>query len=212
MIERDYLMRMINLLVAAIARVLALKVNKEYPQALLELQTTGKTLLGMDRTLVDSFSADQLMQLFGGDLSVAVPKSYVLGELLKEEAEIYALMSDDARAGTLFLKSLELLIATYLLYDDPVEARHLEHIDELLEKLGQASLPAGLLKKIFRYQETLHRYAKAEDALYVILDSEPAFAQEGVQFYRRLLKKSDEELAAGDLPRDEVIEGLSGLK
>jgi hypothetical protein len=212
MIERDYIMRMINMLVAAIVRVLALKDKKEYPQALQELQSTGKALLGIDRTLVDQFSVDQLMQLFGADLSVAVPKSYVLGVLLKEEAEIYALMSDDARAGALFLKSLDLLIETYLRFDEPVESRHLEHIDGLLENLGLASIPAGLLKKIFRYQEALHRFAKAENALYAVLDSEPAFAQEGIQFYRRLLKKTDEELAAGNLPRDEVLEGLSELK
>jgi hypothetical protein len=33
-----------------------------------------------------------------------------------------------------------------------------------------------------------------------------------MQFYRRLLMKSDEDLRAGNLPRDEVMEGIADLK
>jgi len=74
MIERDYIMRMINMLVAMVARLLAFKNKKEYPQALLDIQTTGKTLLGIDRKLVDLFSVPQLMQLFG----IAMIMQYLL--------------------------------------------------------------------------------------------------------------------------------------
>ena len=94
MIERDYIMRMINMMIAMLVRMIGYKNKKEYPEALLDIQATGKTLLGIDRNLVDQFSVPQLMQLFGSDLSVAVPKSYVLGVLLKEEAEIRELMLD----------------------------------------------------------------------------------------------------------------------
>jgi len=55
------------------------------------------------------------------------------------------------------------------------------------------------------------RYAKAENALYAILDSHAGFADEGRRFYERLLTKSDEQLAAGNLPREEVLEGMSNL-
>jgi hypothetical protein len=212
MIERDYLMRMINVLIVALARVLRLKHDKEYPQALLTIQTTGKTLLGIDGQLVAQFSVLQLMQLFGSDLSVAVPKSYVLGVLLKEEAEIRGLMSEDAVSHDLYVKSLSLLIESYLRFEEPVDPGHLALMDEILGKLRRQSLPVDLLERVFKYEEAMGRYARAEDALHSILESEPGYAVEGMRFYERLLRKSDDQLAAGDLPRDEVLEAMAELK
>jgi hypothetical protein len=188
------------------------KNKKEYPEALLDIRMTGKTLLGIDRTLVDQFSVPQLMKLFGSDLSMAVPKSYVLGVLLKEEADIRELMSDTTVAEDIYRKSLSLLIETYLSSGEPVEPRHLECIETILEKLSGRSLPTDVLERIFRYEEAMGRYAKAENALYAILDTQTGFVNEGRDFYERLLKKSDDQLAAGNLPRDEVQEGMKSLR
>jgi hypothetical protein len=212
MIERDYIMRMLNMMVAMVVRVIGYKDKKEYPEALLDIQATGKTLLGIDRTLVDQFSVSQLMRLFGSDLSVAVPKSYVLGVLLKEEAEIRELMSDTTEAEAIYRKSLSLLIETYLSSGEPVEPRHLELTDAILEKLFRHSHPPEILERILRYEEAMGRYAKAENALCAILDVHEEFLDEGIRFYERLLKKSDEALTAGNLPREEVLEGMRKVK
>ncbi len=212
MIERDYIMRMINMMIAMLVRMIGYKNKKEYPEALLDIQATGRTLLGIDRTLVDQFSVHQLMQLFGSDLSVAVPKSYVLGVLLKEEAEIRELMSDTAVAEGIYRKSLSLLIETYLSSGEPVEPRHLELTDAILEKLSRHPHPPDILERIFRYEEAMGRYADAENALYALLDVHTGFLHEGIAFYERLLKMPDEKLAAGNLPRDEVLEGMGNLK
>lgn len=212
MIERDYIMRMINMMIAMLVRMIGYKNKKEYPEALLDIQATGRTLLGIDRTLVDQFSVHQLMQLFGSDLSVAVPKSYVLGVLLKEEAEIRELMSDTATAEDIYRKSLSLLIETYLSSGEPVESRHLELTEAILKKLSGFTHPQDVLERIFRYEEAMGRYANAENALYVLLDVHAGFLNEGIAFYERLLKMPDEKLAAGNLPRDEVLEGMSNLK
>jgi hypothetical protein len=48
--------------------------------------------------------------------------------------------------------------------------------------------------------------------LFDILAATPGFAPEGMQFYRRLLMKSDGDLRAGNLPREEVLEGIAELK
>jgi hypothetical protein len=211
MIERDYIMRMITMLVAMVGRILAFKNSRDFPQALLEIQTTGKALLGIDRKLVDQFSVPQLMQLFGSDLSVAVPKSYVLGVLLKEEAEVRELMHENARSVELYSKSLALFMETYLRSGEPVEPRHLAFADEVLEKLRGQTLPVDLLEGIFRYEEAMGRFARAEDALFAVLETTPAFVEEGILFYERLLKHSDDQLAEGNLPRAEVLEGMREL-
>jgi hypothetical protein len=212
MIERDYFMRMINILTRMIARILLLKNRMEFPEALQDIKTTSKTLLGVDEDLLRRLSPAQIMQLFGSDLTVAVPKSYVAAILFKEEAEIRALMGEEDEPARLYLRSLTLLLDVYEWANEPIEPDHGKVIEEALEKLQSYTLPADLLEKLFHYRERIGQYDKAENVLYDILDVMPEFKTEGMRFYERLLAKKDEDLAQGGLPRDEVVEGMEKLK
>lgn len=212
MIERDYFMRMINILTQMIARILFLKNNMEFPKALQDIKTTSKTLLGVDESLMQQLSPAQIMQLFGSDLTVAVPKSYVAAVLFKEEAEVRALMGEEEEPARLYLRSLTLLLDVYAWANEPIEHDHPKLIEEVLEKLHGFILPTDLLEKLFHYRERVGQYDKAENLLYDILDVKPGFKTEGMLFYKRLLEKKDEELARGGLPREEVVEGLEKLK
>jgi hypothetical protein len=189
-----------------------LKKRKEYPEALLEIQNTGKTLLGIDHTLVDILSSEQLMSLFGSDETVATPKSYVLGVLLNEEGDVRRSLGEPEHADLLRLKSLSLLLDTIIAAGEPIEARHPELIDRLIEELRNRALPAGVMVKILHYQEMMGRYDRAENALYDIAEDDPAFLGEGRAFYRRLLARTDQELETGGLPRSEVREGMAALE
>ena len=211
MIERDYFMRMISVLTQMIARVLFHKNAKEFPKALLDIQTTGKTLLGIDGDLASRLSPEQIMLLFGSDLTVAVPKSYVAAILFKEEAAVRALMGEGDEPALLYLRSLTLLLDVYDWAKEPIEPDHPKVIEEVLEKLDGYILPQDVLEKLFRYREQRGQFDKAENVLYDILDSKPEFKAEGVLFYKRLLEKPDAELAQGGLPRDEVLEGMKQL-
>jgi hypothetical protein len=211
MIERDYFMRMISILTQMIARILFLKNKREFPKALQDIKTTSKTLLGVDSDLMRRLSPQQIMQLFGSDLTVAVPKSYVAAVLFKEEAEVRALMGEEDEPARLYLRSLTLLLDVYEWAKESIEPDHPQVIEEVINKLRDYTLPAELQEKLFRYRERRGEYAKAEDVLYDILETKPEFREEGVQFYRRLLEKEDEELSKGGLPRDEVVEGMEEL-
>jgi hypothetical protein len=211
MIERDYFMRMINILRQMIARILFLKNEKDFPKALLDIQTTGKTLLGIDGEMARRLSPSQIMQLFGSDLTVAVPKSYVAAILFKEEADVRALMGEEEEPTRLYLRSLTLLLDVYEWAKEPIEPDHPMIIDEVLGKLMDFVLPVDLLEKLFRFREERGEYDKAEDVLYDIFEVKPAFKVQGILFYKRLLEKKDEELEKGGLPRTEVQEGIAEL-
>ena len=211
MIERDYFMRMINIVRQMIARILFLKNEKDFPKALLDIQTTGKTLLGIDGEMARRLSPSQIMQLFGSDLTVAVPKSYVAAILFKEEADVRALMREEEEPTRLYLRSLTLLLDVYEWAKEPIEPDHPKIIDEVLEKLRDFVLPVDLLEKLFRFREVRGEYDKAENVLYDIFEVKPAFKVQGILFYKRLLEKKDEELEKGGLPRTEVQEGIAEL-
>jgi hypothetical protein len=212
MIERDYIMRMIQVLTAAIARVLFLKKARDFPRALLEIQTTGRTLLGVDQTLLRHLSPSQLMEIFGSDFTVAAPKSYVLGILMAEEADIHRLMGEQNESDQAHMTSLCLLIDSLRKSGEPIEPEHPVRIDEMILKMEGATLPPDVQARVFWYLERTGRFDKAENVLYEILDQDPGFKEEGLGFYRRLLQKSDPDLHAGNLPRNEVEEGLEHLQ
>ncbi len=211
MIERDYFMRMINILTQMITRILFLKNSKDFPKALLDIKTTSKTLLGIDGDMARRLSPEQIMQLFGSDLTVAVPKSYIAAILFKEEADVRALMGEEEEPARLYLRSLTLLLDVYAWAKEPIEPNHPQVIEEVLEKLRDFVLPVELQEKLFRFREATGQYDKAENVLYDILEVKPEFKAEGVLFYKRLLEKKDEQLETGGLPRGEVLEGMEQL-
>jgi len=205
-------MRMVSMLAGVLARIVFLKNTKDFPLALEEIRIACSTLLGMDGTLIRECSPGQLRGLLGTDPSLAVPRTYILGLLLKEESEIRAAAGEDGEAVLLALKSLELLLDAWLEDGKALAPDHAPAIGSILERLSGFALTGELLSKIMTWYELTGRFDRAEDVLFDIVALTPAFASEGMQFYRRLLLKSDEDLQAGNLPRDEILEGIADLK
>ncbi len=68
---------------------------------------------------------------------------------------------------------------------------------------------------LFSYYELTGRYAKAEDTLVELLETDHVnreILRGGIASYERLQEKSDFDLTAGNFSRDEVKEGLAQLK
>src|ERR1019366_7955822 len=72
-------------------------------------------------------------------------------------------------------------------------------------------LPLETQALLMQHYEKSGEFAKAEDALFAMLEAEPGKAglvEFGVFFYERLQCQSDAPLAAGNLPRPELEAGL----
>ena len=66
-----------------------------------------------------------------------------------------------------------------------------------------------------QHYERTGNFAKAEDALFAMLEAEPdnaALVEFGLAFYQRLLTQSDAALNAANLPRVEAEEGQKELQ
>jgi lipoprotein NlpI len=75
-------------------------------------------------------------------------------------------------------------------------------------------MPAQTYAMLMEHYERTGQFAKAEDALYAILDADANndYALNfGISFYERLLGRRDTELTEGNLPRTEVEAGLQEL-
>ncbi len=212
MIERDYIMRMINLLTQFLARVLFHKKALEFPMARQELETAYRSLLGIPPGFIREFSDEQIIALFGHDEDVVVLKSYILGSLLKEEGEILQLEGNADESSRAFLVSLSLLLTAYVLAKNEAHAGHGLMIEELVTRLRDAEIPVHVREKLLAFDELTGKYAKAEDLLFDLVGSDRKWVEAGLEFYERLLRRSDDELAAGCLPRSEILEGMKELE
>ena len=63
MIERDYLMRMIQMLAQVLARILFLKNKREYPESIAEIQKASKKILGIEIDVLGRLSDVQMIDL-----------------------------------------------------------------------------------------------------------------------------------------------------
>ncbi len=212
MITRDYLMRMIDQLVKVLVRVLQHKKAHEFRLARKELETAYRSMLGVNPDFVRRFSAEQLANLIGADPDTRSTRCYVLGVLLKEEAEIERLDHHDEESLRVCLKALSLLLAAFIESPFPLESDHAKRIEECVTFLQDVHMTRDVLEPLMLFYERVGKFAKAEDILFELIDISDEYKDRGLVFYERLLQHPDAALEAGGLPRSAVLEGLSLLK
>lgn len=210
MIERDVIMRMVQQLAAAIAKVLMHKDLQQYSEAFKEIDDACRGLIGMKWDFLRTFSDDQLSAL----LAVAEHPAKVLAacELLREGSALLALQGKTEDSVQQAMKAFSLF--TELLEQDRryLKLAPVEKFASLLAELEAQVLPVALEKKRFRFYEITGELAKAKAVLNAVMAQEPAFRKEEPGFYHRLEKTSDADLLKGGLTRQDVLDGLASLK
>lgn len=212
MIERDYIMRMIQMLVQVLARILFLKKGEQYPEALDEIQKASKQILGIELEIFRKLSDIQMIDFLSLDVSLGIPKCYAAGILLKEEAEILAIQQKEVESRDTFVKSLSLLTEVVIHNKYPFDASHAEAIESVANKLRGKEIPVYVKKKLFRYFEIVGEYGEAARTLFEITAAEPSFISESIAYYERLKNKPDQDLDEGHLPRETILEELAKLR
>lgn len=211
MIHQDYLMRAIEMFVAALMKILKLK-QEDYEEALEEINLLSRKVLGLSAKSLNTLSETEILSLLSKEGQPDVDRSIIAAVLLKEEAEIYHRLLDTQQSYPRCIKALNLLLRTLLTGYEVHLPRQYTEPDEILTSLAEYELPTESILLLMSYYETKGMYAKAEDQLYILWEKDredPALAERGIAFYRRLLEKDDDTLSAGNLPRDEVSEGLT---
>lgn len=215
MIRNDYLMRLIEQFTQALAIALGFKRAKDYPRALSVIQNTLQQIFGVDAKFIDTIPEEDLLVLLRVNGIIDPDRAVMIAVLEKVTGEIYEAQGQEEGAYYAYLKSLALYLEVLLSDGDTVLKDHIPEIDSLLAKFTDFDLSYPTKFRLCLYYEKTGKYAKAEDVLYELLEDEesgPDMVREGIEFYRRLLAKSDLELTAGQLPREEVLEGLAKLE
>ena len=210
MIRRDYFIKLVQELSAVLLRIVSLKAQREYAAALHEIDCALEKYLGLKPEEALSDNLDHVLSLCGREGGPISESLNILAEVFYEQSEIFKIQQDAAGERRAGLLSLGLYLEA--IRSGTVSLDMLKKIDGLIESVADEPLPTPVLRRLFGYLEDRGLYAKAEDVLYDWLEREESNAiEQGLAFYTRLLDKPDEELAHGNLPRAEVLEGQRKL-
>ncbi len=213
MFQRDYIMRMVEQLTQALIHIMRQKAVHQYHEAQESINTASNGILGLDMSLLRLISDEQIIDFFRSDDEIDAGKCLVVAELLFHDSEIMEKMDSEDDFNFGYLKSLSLFLSAFIQEGDLLEAQYQEKIALIQEKLADYFLPQHIEYKLFNYYELIGQYDKAENLLFDLISvSYPEIQQQGIAFFQRLLEKGDDVLAAGNLPRNEVLEGLAELK
>jgi tetratricopeptide (TPR) repeat protein len=217
MIRRDYIIRMVAEFAQALARIRERRDRREYAEAGEALDEAFLELVGTGAESVSQLTETQLLAKLTLDEPTHVlrEKSLMLVTLLDEAGQLYAVQEREAESRTCRLKALDLLLTLQLRDADFELPDFVPRIDMLRTQLSDSPLPLRTQAGLWRHYERIGDYAKAEDALFAILEGEPANANlisEAGAFYERLKRQSDSALEAGNLPRKEVEMGLAQIR
>lgn len=213
MYQRDYIMRLIAQFGQALQRILKTKEAEQFDAALYEISQAGKTLLGLDMTLLRALDDRQIVEFLTTSDGLDSGRCLVIAELFLQEGEITARMGKAEESLRDYIKSLSLFLSALAEHEQLRSETYFSKVADLRQRLSAVSLPGHVTFNLCRHFEQRGDYAKAEDLLFALLESGyPGIAAEGRAFFTRLLAQSDAALQQGNLPRSEVLEGQADFE
>lgn len=213
MIQRDYLMRMIQEFIKTMALLMESKSVGDLKRIEENLDESSRSFFDLTRDQVCDLDQAGLKQALirSGSTQEFKLRAQVLSRILTESAELAATEGRQEAMTVAYLKALNLLLET-VVGSEPVELLEFTpRIEGVLDALGRVPLPPETLIVLMQYFEQQDEYGKAEDQLFQLCENCPnkgALRELGESFYRRMSGKPDSILAGGGLPRDEVESGL----
>lgn len=202
MLTEDYLIKMINLALAALLRILGLKESGSYQEALILIDLTFEQLLGLRASMVKSLDDDRLYYLLTRNDALDIRRLAIIANLFMEEGDIFAAQGRQQESQDDYTRAMRYFLEVSFSQDESEAGEAQPRIEYLLEKLDIRSLGSDTLWPLASYYEENGAYAQAEKILLVMAEKDAIRAQiapEIAAFYQRLLGKSPEVLAQGGI-------------
>jgi hypothetical protein len=217
MIRRDYILRLVEQFLQALSRIQGFKKEQRWDDADVALDEEFQRLIKQGAEGVGSLSLTELLsRLIEGEPTQAVQmKTFMLVTLLQQAGDLAIAQNQIELGKSHYLKGLHLLLHTLAGSDIQDYPEFVPKVEIFVAVLKTFELPIETLGTLMQHYERTGEFAKAEDALFDMLDQvgeNVRILQFGIAFYERLLELSDDLLEVGDLPRLEVESSLTELR
>ena len=212
MFERDFIKRMIQQFAQVVAKIIYYKSRKDWEQMQMVIDVALKQLLNINPDMLEHLTEDDLINLFRYDENIDHEKCLILGHLLYEQGQIYDnTISDAHKIIRAYRHSLALL--NMALQGPEFNTKENQSIAlACCDQLERFASDAETGQSVFNFYKQLSLFSRAEDTLYTLMQIDPSKHHAlAISFYNDLLTLDDGVLEEGNLPRDEVLEGLRKL-
>ena len=214
MIKNDFMKEVENTLRLVTEEVDKNIINGDIEKAKERVNKELKALVGLDIGTVDVFSFDTLDGLISKEMQYNAEKFIAFACLMKLEGQISNKENNENSKIQYYEKSLDGFYKAYT-EDDETNSKYLDDAVEVASELINFELSLDTDKKIFKIYELAHKLDKAEDTLFYMLrktNDDRSMVLEGMRFYNRLKERELDELVLGNLPIEEVEDGISELE
>jgi hypothetical protein len=223
MLSEDYIIRMIQLAVAALLKIAGLRKEGRYDDALTAVDLALEQLVGLRASRVKNLDDERLYFLLTRDGLLDTRRLALVSQLFEAEGDVYAQQNRPVEAQAAYPRALRYALEVFFQEGEPQvdqaeqdfiegEGGIQEQIAGLLQKLDLERLEPDGLWPLAGYFEETGQYARAEAILTGLAerpDLRAGLAPEIAAFYERLLAKADTELAAGGVQPEKIRESLA---
>lgn len=215
MIRSDYIMRMIEQIVQALAKIIFNKKAGNLAEAEINLENAFNNIIGLNSLLVGTLSSQDIITLLriNKDKQTAAVKCLFTAKLLKEKAELDALNKKNTGYEPDHHKILDLFLYGIINNDNAnIDVSiYYDDVNEIAQIINSELSPETRFE-LFRFYDIAGKYDKAENELFRLKDlNYPDIITAGTTFYKKLENTSDEFLLKGNLSREEVISGFKSF-
>lgn len=214
MLKNDYMKEVENTLKIVREEVDKNIINGDINKAKERVNKELKALIGLDINTIDILSFKSIEELISKEKQYNTEKYIAFGELMKLEGEIFGKENKENEKIGYYEKSLEGFYKAYS-EDDSIDSKYLDDAVDVVADLSNYEFSLDIDKKILKIYEMANKFDKAEDTLFYMLrktNNDGSIILEGMKFYNRLKERELEELIEGNLPIEEVEDGISELE
>ena len=215
MFSEDYLMRMINLAVAALVRAIGLRKDGDYEKANQSIDQALEQLTGLSADLLRQIDDQGVLNQLLTQGELDRERAVLVADLYSERGNICALQNQPDDACFCWHRALMISLEVTLSNPELTPADQKEKIDGLFSATKECQLPFDTRFNLYSYYDSIGRYAMAEYNLSRLLQSsnfQVEMVEEYKDFCQRLSEKSDLDLEKGGLSSKQVAEMARWIK
>jgi hypothetical protein len=208
MLTEDYLIRQINIYLAAIANIIGLKTAYMYVEAQLAVDQALEEIFGLPANLLRQMD-DAAIHEAATHLDVLnLDKLQAAADVFREEGELLEMRGSPERAVQSYTRALNFYLDVTLnggAWNLPDPA---DKIEWLVDKLAATPLDPDTQYGLYLYADRQGQWRRAEwllDRLAEYLDLADETARLRTEFYAKLSKLDEAALTAGNLTRAHVL-------
>ncbi len=162
LLTEDYLIRMINMMVAALLQVVGLRQAGSYAEAQIAIDQVIEQVFGLRADLVRRLDDGYLLARLTHQGVLNTDQLLLLADLLREEAGLFGEGNRQADSYWSYLRALNFYLEVVMRggpfdYPEPHDK-----IEAVLSQLDRFSLPSDTLASLSTYYEGRGAYARAE--------------------------------------------------